>query len=285
MRTPFRISASLLTHTVRAAITGQEEEEGTNGSFKNRFKEPWRCGKTHNRNRRKCIKALFCFCFFNFCLDNTSGWMGVMARTWNEGWKMESSKNCARKMNAKEFKFEAAQVCSLKDCGLKSSLDGRLKQTEVSVKGVKREMRATRRFWMLLFKWKSGWKGLMFTWSRWWSCCIAHYYCGGGGGANVNMYAAVFIKNIISSCIILLFYLIFCKEDSVVLMYSLTNTNGLQESTRKFLGKLKKTPAVTWNERWNGSLFGLRWRCLDTLVFFYQGSGIDSVTGDRMQHS
>lgn len=55
-----------------------------------------------------------------------------------------------------------------------------------------------------------------------------------GGGADVNIYPAGFIKNIILSCIILLSYLIFCKEDAVVLMYSFTNTNGLQESTESF---------------------------------------------------
>lgn len=56
----------------------------------------------------------------------------------------------------------------------------------------------------------------------------------GGEEADVNMYPAVFIKNSILSCIILLSHLILCKEDAVVLMYSFTYTNGLQESTGSY---------------------------------------------------
>lgn len=68
MSTPFGISALLLTHTVRAEKTRQAEE--ANGSFKSRFKELWRCCKSHCRNRRKRVGAV---CFFNLCLDNTRG--------------------------------------------------------------------------------------------------------------------------------------------------------------------------------------------------------------------
>lgn len=44
----------------------------------------------------------------------------------------------------------------------------------------------------------------MFTWSMHWSCCTGNHCGGGEEKADVNTYPAVFIKNIILPCIIVL---------------------------------------------------------------------------------
>lgn len=86
MSTPFGISAPLLTHTVRAEKTRQAEE--ANGSFKSRFKELWRCCKSHSRNRRKCVGAVF---VFSIC-----AWI-------IQGGEWESQ--CAHEMKVRRWRF------------------------------------------------------------------------------------------------------------------------------------------------------------------------------------
>lgn len=132
----------------------------------------------------------------------------------------------------------------LKACGLKSGLDRHLKQTGVLVKGVKREEQGD--FDHCYLNARVDEKKTYPRQKRWVVClrqrsCLP-VVCSGAavwviiavGGADVNMYPAVFIKNIILSCIILLSHLILYKEDAVVLMYSFTYTNGLQESTGSY---------------------------------------------------
>lgn len=182
----------------------------------------------------------------------------------------------------------------LKACGLKSGLDRHLKQTGVLVKGVKREEQGD--FDHCYLNARVDEKKTYPRQKRWVVClrqrsCLP-VVCSGAAVWVIIAVGGGRCQHVSSSI---------HKEYHFVLHNSFVPPHIVQGGCRcvdvllhiyerssgkhrKLLGMLKAR-AVTWNEWWNRSLFGLRWRCLDTLVFFYQGSGIGSVTGDRTRHS
>lgn len=66
----------------------------------------------------------------------------------------------------------------------------------------------------------------MFTWSSLIHC--------GGDKKSICQHLSCSINSIGSSCLINLSHLTLCKDDAVVLMYSFTYTNGLQESRASY---------------------------------------------------